>query len=90
MKHEIDNIDFSKECLPAFCLENKFVLQIRDLRVLGIYTFAKMMMEQGEYTVCVIVDKMKEQFFINDKEVLDALKIIIEDLGLISMARNKD
>ncbi len=82
-------MNFTKENHPAFVLENKFVEQIRDLRVLGIYTFVKMMMEQGEHTVAIIVDKMKEQFFIDDKEVLAALKIIIEDLGLISMAKKQ-
>lgn len=80
------NLEIEK--LPAFVLENKHVLQIRDLRVLGIYTFVKMMMEQGEHTVCVIIDKMKEQFFIDDKEILEHLKIIIEDLMLITMHKN--
>jgi hypothetical protein len=83
-------MNFSKEKLPAFVLEEKDVTQIRDLRVLGIYTFIKMLMHQGEYTVCLIVDKMKEQFFIDDKEVLKALEVIIEDLKLITMIKKKE
>jgi len=83
------NMNFEIEKLPAFVLENKFVEQIRDLRVLGIYTFCKMLMEKGEYSVCVIIDKMKEQFFIEDKEMLDSLKIIIEDLILFIMIKQK-
>ena len=83
-------MNFTKENLPAFVLQNNDVEQIRDLRVLGIYTFVKMMMGQGEYTVPVIVDKMKEQFLIDDKEVLNALTIIIEDLSLITMVKSKN
>ncbi len=81
------NVEIEKS--DEFVLENNDVLLIRDLRVLGIYTFVKMMISQGEYTVPVIIDKMKEQFLINDKEVLDALKVIIEDLCLITMSRTK-
>jgi hypothetical protein len=77
------------EQFPEFTLESKYVEQVRDLRVLGIYTYVKMMISQGEYTVCVIVDKMKEQFFISDKEMIDALKIIIEDLQLLTMVQEK-
>ena len=73
-------MNMTKENLPVFVLENKDVEQIRDLRVLGIYTFVKMMITQGECTVCVIIEKMKEQFLITDKEILDGFKIIIEDL----------
>jgi len=80
----------TKENLPVFVLENKDVEQIRDLRVLGIYTFVKMMITQGECTVCVIIEKMKEQFLITDKEILDGFKIIIEDLLLITMTKQAD
>ncbi len=89
MKNDIDNMDFEKEGIPVTALENKKILLIRDLRVLGIYTFVSMMIQQGEYTVPIIIDKMKEQFLIDDREVLDALKIIIDDLRLIIMAKNK-
>lgn len=82
-------MNFTKENIPATQLENEKILAIRDLRVLGIYTFCKMMMDEGEYTVCVIIDKMKEQFFIDDKEFLAALKIIVDDLRLITMVQNK-
>jgi hypothetical protein len=83
------NMNFTKENIPATLLENEKVLAIRDLRVLGIYTFVLLMIQQGEYTVTLIIDKMKEQFFIEDKEVLDALKIIIDDLMLITMVKEK-
>jgi len=83
-------MNFTKEKLPAFVLEDKDIMQIRDLRVLGIFAFVKMMMNQGEYTVCVIVDKMKEQFLIDDKEVLDALTVILEDLSLITMIKQNN
>ncbi len=82
-------MNYTKEKLPVFLLENEKVFLIRDLRILGIYTFLRMMMEQGEHTVCVLVDKMKEQFFIDDKELLNALTIIIEELHLISMIKEK-
>jgi len=80
-------MNFTKENMPATVLENEKILLIRDLRVLGIYTFVSMMIQQGEYTVPIIVDKMKEQFLIDDREVLDALKIIIDDLMLITMVK---
>ncbi len=80
-------MNFSKEKLPVFALEYKDVDKIRDLRVLGIFTFVKMMIDQGEYTVCVIIDKMKEQFFITDKEIIDGLRIIIEELLLLTMTK---
>jgi|FreactcultuFSWF8_1027224.scaffolds.fasta_scaffold27182_1 hypothetical protein len=83
-------MNMTKENLPVFVLENKDVEQIRDLRVLGIYTFVKMMITQGECTVCVIIEKMKEQFLITDKEILDGFKIIIEDLLLITMTKQAD
>ena len=83
-------MNMTKENLPVFVLENKDVEQIRDLRVLGIYTFVKMMITQGECTVCVIIGKMKEQFLITDKEILDGFKIIIEDLLLITMTKQAD
>lgn len=82
-------MNFTKENIPATVLEDEKILLIRDLRVLGIYTFVSMMIQQGEYTVPIIIDKMKEQFLIDDREVLDALKIIIDDLRLIIMAKNK-
>lgn len=77
------------EQFPGFILECKYVEQVRDLRVLGMYTYIKMMMSQGEYTVCNIVDKMKEQFFIDDAEVLKMLRICIEELQLLSMTKEK-
>lgn len=83
-------MNFTKEKVPAFVLEDSDILKIRELRVLGIYTFVKMMMNQGEYTVPIIIDKMKEQFFIEEKELLEGLKIIIEDLLLITMIKNED
>ena len=83
-------MNMTKENRPVFVLENKDVEQIRDLRVLGIYTFVKMMITQGECTVCVIIEKMKEQFLITDKEILDGFKIIIEDLLLITMTKQAD
>lgn len=82
-------MNFTKEKLPLTTLENEKILMIRDLRVLGIYTFVTLMVQEGEYTVPIIIDKMKEQFLIDDREVLDALKVIITDLELISMVKQK-
>lgn len=77
-----------KEKLPSFVLENEDVLKIRDLRILGIYTFVKMMVNDGEHTVARIIDKIKEQFLIDEKMALDMFKIII-DLLLITMSKEK-
>ncbi len=82
-------MNFTKEKLPVTMLENQKIIMIHELRVLGIYTYALMMMQQGEYTVPIIIDKMKEQFLIDDKDVLDAWKVIITDLELITMVKKK-
>lgn len=79
----------TKENIPAFVLENEKILKIHDLRVLGIYTFVKMMMNDGESSVSIIVDKIKDQFLIDDKEVISSFKIIIDNLMLVSMYKNK-
>ncbi len=83
-------MNFTKEKLPVFALENKDVLLIKDAFVLGIYTFMKMEIEQGEYTVVNIVDKMKVHFFLDDKQIMSALKIIIDELELITMVQRKE
>ena len=82
-------MNFTKEKLPLVSLENKDVLQIKDPFILGIYVFLKMEMQQGEYTVPAIIDRMTKQFAISEANVLRAFKIIIEDLGLITMIQKK-
>lgn len=78
------------EKLLVMAIEFKDVLQIKDAFVLGIYIFLKMEMEQGEYTVPVIIDKMAKQFDVSEKKILTALKVIIDELGLVNMAQPKE
>lgn len=81
-------MNFTIEKAPAFTLENKNVLKIKNPFVLGIYAFIEMEMYQGEYTISVIIDKMKKHFSIKKTEIMESLKIIIDELKLISMKEN--
>ncbi len=83
-------MNFTKEKLPVFALENKDVLLIKDAFVLGIYTFMKMEIEQGEYTVVNIIDKIKVHFFLDEKQIMRALKIILDELELLTMVQRKE
>jgi len=73
-----------KERIPAFALEDKKVILIRDPYILGIYTFTQMMMDQDHYDSETLINKMAQHFLIEEEKIVHALKIITEDLKLLS------
>lgn len=88
MKFDIDNANFTKEKLPAFLLENKDIELIKDIEAMAVYTYLKMLLEEGFTLVQVIIEKISKHFSISEVRVLDKLKIL-EALGLFGVIKQK-
>jgi hypothetical protein len=79
-------MNFSKEKLPLCTLENKHIVLIEDLAVLGIYTYMKMIMESGECGAHKIIEQIKEHFKILDSDIIKYIRVL-EQLGLMTMVK---
>jgi hypothetical protein len=75
-----------KEKLSVFTIENKHVVLIEDLEVLGIYTYMKMIMESGECGAHKIIEQIKEHFKIPDSDIIEHIRVL-EQLGLMTMVK---
>ena len=75
-------MNFNKETLPSFTIQNKDILKITDPFALGIFAFMKMKMSEAEYTIPALADKIKEHFEISYEQIMNALEVITKDLEL--------
>ena len=79
----------TKENLPVTSINSEKVALIKDLEIIGIYVFLEMLVQQGEYSLPIIVNRIKEQFHIKEEKVLKALKVIIDDLQLVYLVKDR-
>ena len=74
---------------PAFTMVNENILKIKDAFVLGIYCFMEMETYQGRLGISEMIDKMEKQFGTTNEKILEAMRVIIDELELIQMVKKE-
>lgn len=64
----------------------KSVTDLTDLETLGIYAYIQIIMQHETSVLPIIIDKIKEQFNVKEKFILDKIREL-EKVGLLHVAR---
>jgi hypothetical protein len=88
MKDEIINTSSENESTGFFLIEINTIKMITDLEALGMYTYMKMLVEQGITTCVIILDLLCKNFSITENYALHKLKLL-NDLGLMMIVKTK-
>jgi hypothetical protein len=89
MKDEIINTSSENESTGFFLIEINTIKVITDLEALGMYTYMKMLIEQGITKCVVILDLISKNFSISENHALKKLKIL-DDLGIMVVVKTKE
>lgn len=67
----------------------KSVQDIHDIDLLGIYSYIQIIMQHETSVLPLIIDKIKEQFNLEESYILEKIKEL-EEMGLLFVARNRE
>jgi hypothetical protein len=86
MNHDIDNIVFEQDKKGYLLVENKTIQAITDLEALGVYTYMKMLIDEGLMKVTDISEGVCKHFSMTEKRFLENVKFL-NDLGFMMIIK---
>jgi len=89
MKHDIDNMGFEQEKKGYLMVENKTIQAITDLEALGVYTYMKMLMDEGLTRVTDISERVCKHYSMSEKRFLKNVQFL-NDLGFMMIIKRED
>ena len=89
MNHDIDNMGFEQEKKGYLLVENKTIQAITDLEALGVYTYMKMLIDEGLTKVTEISERVCKHYSMTEKRFLKNVKFL-NDLGFMMVIKKED
>ena len=66
------------EKVPVIAIDINEIEKFKNLIVLGIYVYIKMLMYNGITSTQIIVEKIRENFSVGDEDILNALEFVLD------------
>lgn len=89
MKYDIDGMGFKKEPKGYLMVDNKAIQAITDLEALGVYTYMKMLIEEGLTKVTDISERVCKHYSMSEKRFLKNVQFL-NDLGFMMVIKKED
>lgn len=89
MNHDIDNMGFEQEKKGYLMVENKTIQAITDLEALGVYTYMKMLIDEGLTNVTEISERVCKHYSMNETRFFKNVKFL-NDLGFMMVIKKED
>ncbi len=89
MNDDIDNMGFEQEKKGYLLVEHKTIQAITDLEALAVYTYMKMLVDEGLTKVTEISKRVCKHYAITETRFVNNLRFL-NDLGFMMVIKKED